>query len=89
LHKAYDEAGKPARRKHAHAHTQPEDGLDIALANEIERPFAWVHPLTGDSCSSDNEFLAGPESMTDEELLEEFSRFENEALESHWLARRC
>ncbi|KAG2353431.1 hypothetical protein BDR07DRAFT_1428965, partial [Suillus spraguei] len=56
--------------KFAHTHTQPEDGLDIALANESERLFAWVHPLAGDSCSSDNEFLAGPESMTDEELLE-------------------
>ncbi|KAG2358535.1 hypothetical protein BDR07DRAFT_1417421, partial [Suillus spraguei] len=64
-------------------HTQSEDGLDIALANEIQRSFAWVPPLTGDSCSLDNEFLAGPESMTDEELLEEFSRFETEALESH------
>ncbi|KAG2366056.1 hypothetical protein BDR07DRAFT_1544220 [Suillus spraguei] len=64
-------------------HTQPEDGLDIASANEIQRSSAWVPPLTGDSCSSDNEFFAGPESMTDEELLEEFSRFENEALESH------
>ncbi|KAG2363081.1 hypothetical protein BDR07DRAFT_1405187, partial [Suillus spraguei] len=71
------------RRKHAHTHTQPEDGLDIASANEIQKSSAWVPPLTGDSCSSDNEFLAGPESMTDEDLLEEFSRFENEALESH------
>ncbi|KAG2354645.1 hypothetical protein BDR07DRAFT_1546670 [Suillus spraguei] len=64
-------------------HTQPEDRLDIALANKLQRSFAWVPPLTSDSCSSDNEFLAGPESMTDEELLEEFSRFENEAPESH------
>ncbi|KAG2079303.1 hypothetical protein BDR04DRAFT_1138023 [Suillus decipiens] len=59
-----------------------EHGLGIALANELQRSFAWVHPFTGDSCSSDDEFLAGPESMTDEELLEEFSRFENETLES-------
>ncbi|KAG2365077.1 hypothetical protein BDR07DRAFT_1399748 [Suillus spraguei] len=55
-------------------HTQPEDRLDIALANKLQRSFAWVPPLTSDSCSSDNEFLAGPESITDEELLEEFSR---------------
>ncbi|KAG2068390.1 hypothetical protein BDR04DRAFT_1103357 [Suillus decipiens] len=73
---------KPARRKHTHMHTQPEHGLDIALANELQRSFAWVPPLTGDSCNSDDEFLAGPESMTDEELLGEFSRFENEALKS-------
>jgi hypothetical protein len=30
----------------------------------------------------DDEFLVGPESMTDEELLKEFDRFENEMLES-------
>ncbi|KAG2357490.1 hypothetical protein BDR07DRAFT_1420153, partial [Suillus spraguei] len=64
-------------------HTQPEDGPDIALAKELHRSFAWAPPLTGNSCSSDNEFLVGPESMTDEELLEEFSKFETEALESH------
>ncbi|KAG2074747.1 hypothetical protein BDR04DRAFT_1092989 [Suillus decipiens] len=60
-------------------HTQPEHGLDIASANELQRFFCMG---TGDSCSSDDEFLAGPELMTDGELLEEFSRFENVTLES-------
>ncbi|KAG2063366.1 hypothetical protein BDR04DRAFT_1111592, partial [Suillus decipiens] len=55
--------------------------IDIALANELQRSFAWVHPLTGDSRSSD-EFLAGPGSVMDEELLEEFNRFKNETLKS-------
>ncbi|KAG1855718.1 hypothetical protein DFJ58DRAFT_659773 [Suillus subalutaceus] len=82
LHKVDHEAGKPTCRKHAHMHTQPERGLDIALANELQRSFAWVPPLAGDSCNSDDEFLAGPESIKDEELLEEFSRFENEMLDS-------
>jgi hypothetical protein len=82
LHKVDHEAGKPTRRKHAHMYTQPERGLDIGLANELQRSFARVPPLTGDSRKSDNEFLAGPESITDEELLEEFSRFENEMLDS-------
>ncbi|KAG1801287.1 uncharacterized protein BJ212DRAFT_1487643 [Suillus subaureus] len=63
-------------------HTQPEYGLDIALANELQKSFAWVPPLTGDSHNSDNEFLAGLESITDEELLKEFSRFKNEMLDS-------
>ncbi|KAG2361970.1 hypothetical protein BDR07DRAFT_1285801, partial [Suillus spraguei] len=80
LHKVDDKASKPTCCKHAHVHTQPEDGLDITLANELQRSFAWVLPLTGDSCSLDNEFPAGPESLTDEELLEEFSRFENKTL---------
>ncbi|KAG1801251.1 uncharacterized protein BJ212DRAFT_1305068 [Suillus subaureus] len=63
-------------------HTQPEYGLDIALANKLQRSFAWVPPLTGDSHNLDNEFLAGPELIMDEELLKEFSRFENEMLDS-------
>jgi len=78
LHKVDHEACRPTSCKHAHMHTQLKHGLDIALANELQRSFAWVPPLAGDSCNSDNEFLAGLESITDEELLEEFSRFENE-----------
>lgn len=82
LHKVDHEAGKPARRKHAHMHTRPDHGLDTALADELQRSFAWEPPLAGASRNSDDEFLAGPESITDEELLEEFDRFENEMLES-------
>jgi len=52
------------------------------LADELQRSFAWVPPLAGDFRNSDDEFLAGPESIMDEELLEEFSRLENEMLES-------
>ncbi|KAG1814605.1 uncharacterized protein BJ212DRAFT_1240629, partial [Suillus subaureus] len=77
LHKVDHEAGKATHHKHAHMHTQPECGLDIALANKLQRSFTWVPPLTGDSHNSDNEFLAGLESIMDEELLEEFTRFEN------------
>ncbi|KAG2155367.1 uncharacterized protein EDB93DRAFT_1130321 [Suillus bovinus] len=85
LHKVDHKAGKPAHRKHAHMHTRPEHGLDTALADKLQRSFAWVPPLAGASRNSDNEFLAGPESITDEELLEEFDRFENEMLESRGL----
>jgi hypothetical protein len=63
-------------------HTWPEHRLDTALADELQRSFVWVPPLAGVSCNSDDEFLAGPESITDEELLKEFDRFENEMLES-------
>ncbi|KAG1844378.1 hypothetical protein F4604DRAFT_1519611, partial [Suillus subluteus] len=82
LHKVDHEASKPTHHKHAHMHTQPERGPDIALVNELQRSFAWVPPLAGDSRNLDNEFLAGPESIMDEELLEKFSRFENEMLDS-------
>ncbi|OAX33714.1 hypothetical protein K503DRAFT_859629, partial [Rhizopogon vinicolor AM-OR11-026] len=65
---------------------QPERGLDTALADQLQRSFAWVPPLTSDSrTDSDDEFLAGPESITDEELLEEFDRFEHEMRESRAL----
>jgi hypothetical protein len=66
-------------------HTWPEHRLDTALADELQRSFAWVPPLAGASRNSDDEFLAGPESITDEELLKEFDRFENEMLESRGL----
>ncbi|KAG2348668.1 hypothetical protein BDR05DRAFT_995076 [Suillus weaverae] len=66
-------------------HTRPEHGLDTGLADGLQRSFAWVPPLAGASRSSDDEFLTGPESITDEELLEEFDRFENEMLESRGL----
>ncbi|KAG1807602.1 uncharacterized protein BJ212DRAFT_1485448 [Suillus subaureus] len=85
LHKVDHEASKPVHCKHAHMHTRPEHGLDTAFADKLQRSFAWVPPLAGASCNSDDEFLAGPESITDEELLEEFDRFENEMLESRGL----
>ncbi|KAG2126430.1 hypothetical protein BD769DRAFT_1357775 [Suillus cothurnatus] len=81
LHKVDHKASRPACRKYAHMHTWPEHGLNTALADELQRSFAWVPPLAGASRNSDNKFLAGPESIADEELLEEFYRFENEMLE--------
>jgi hypothetical protein len=40
-------AGKPARRKQAYIHTRPrpEHGLDVALADELTKIFAWIPPL--------------------------------------------
>ena len=46
-------------------HSQPVRGLDTALADQIQTSFAWVLPLTSNSrTDSDDEFLAGPESIT-------------------------
>ncbi|KAG1904836.1 uncharacterized protein F5891DRAFT_1184246 [Suillus fuscotomentosus] len=53
-----------------------KNGLDIALADELQRSFAWIPPLTTDS--DDQDYLAGLESITDEELVDEFERFERE-----------
>ncbi|KAG2035755.1 hypothetical protein BDR03DRAFT_507299 [Suillus americanus] len=61
-------------------HTRPECGLDVALADELQRSFAWILPLAADS--DDQDYLTGPELITDEELREEFERFEREAREA-------
>jgi len=73
-------AGKPVRRKHAHMHTRPECGFDVALADELQKSFAWIPPLAADS--DDQDYLVGLESITDEELREEFERFEREMQEA-------
>ncbi|KAG1899501.1 uncharacterized protein F5891DRAFT_981030 [Suillus fuscotomentosus] len=57
-----------------------KNGLDIALADELQRSFAWIPPLATDS--DDQDYLAGPESITDEELVDEFERFERETREA-------
>jgi hypothetical protein len=40
-----------------------------------------VPPLAGASHNSDDKFLAGPESITDEDLFKKFNRFDNKMLE--------
>ncbi|KAG1830604.1 hypothetical protein EV424DRAFT_1578558 [Suillus variegatus] len=69
LYKMDSKAGKPVHRKHAHMHTRPERGLDVALADELQRSFAWIPPLATDS--DDQDYLAGPESITEEEFERE------------------
>lgn len=61
-------------------HTRPENGLNVALADELQKSFAWIPPLAADS--DDHDFLAGPESITDDELREEFERFERKTQEA-------
>ncbi|KAG2140385.1 hypothetical protein BD769DRAFT_1626295 [Suillus cothurnatus] len=56
---------KPAHRKHAHMHTWPEHRLDTALADELQRSFAWAPPLAGASRNSDDKFLAGTGEVPD------------------------
>jgi hypothetical protein len=68
LYKMDSKAGKPVCRKHAHMHTCPEHGLDVALANELQKPFTWIPPLVADSDGQD--YLASPESILNE-LMDE------------------
>ncbi|KAN0081258.1 hypothetical protein V8E55_008882 [Tylopilus felleus] len=72
-------AGRSTHRKHAHMHTQPQPGIDVELAGDLARNFTWVPPLAADSGGGADE-LAGPEAITDEELV---SAFENLDRQTH------
>lgn len=74
--------GKPRRRKHAHMHTRPEGGLNVELAEDLERDFAWIPPMTVAHGDSETDGVDGPESMTVEELEKAFDEFERELQES-------
>ncbi|KAG2028866.1 hypothetical protein BDR03DRAFT_976259 [Suillus americanus] len=67
-------------------HTRPECGLDVALADKLQRSFAWILPLAADS--DDQDYLTGPELITNEELREEFERFEREGTGNWPTARK-
>ncbi|KAG1808633.1 uncharacterized protein BJ212DRAFT_1382187 [Suillus subaureus] len=49
MYKMGSKTGKPVCRKCARMHTRPEHGLDVALAHELQKLFAWIPPLTADS----------------------------------------
>ena len=55
-------------------HTLSHTGIDTNLAKELETTFTWMPPLAVDS---DEDYLAGPESITDEELAEAFERVDH------------
>ncbi|KIO06269.1 hypothetical protein M404DRAFT_138850 [Pisolithus tinctorius Marx 270] len=74
-------AGKSMHWKHAHMHTQPTPGIDTELAADLERTFSWVPPLAANTHDPDD-YLAGPESITDEELVEAFVELEHEKAEA-------
>ncbi|KAF8122145.1 hypothetical protein EV363DRAFT_1557947 [Boletus edulis] len=71
LYKMDRMAGKSTHRKHAHMHTQPQRGIDTGLVNNLVKTFTWSPPLGVDS-DGDDDLLAGPESITDAELIEAF-----------------
>lgn len=83
LYKMDRAAGKSTHRKHAHMHTQPDKGINSDLAAELARNFTWVPPLAVDAESDESTFgyLSGPESITDEELMEAFDKLDQEKAE--------
>ncbi|KAI6042900.1 hypothetical protein EDC04DRAFT_2878284 [Pisolithus marmoratus] len=83
LYKMDHAAGKSTHWKHAHMHTQPNKGINTDLAVELGQNFTWVPPLVVDAESDEYRLdcLAGPESITDEELMEAFDRLAQENAE--------
>jgi len=67
-------AGKSTHRKHAHMHTLSHTGIDTNLTNKLATTFTWMPPLRLAVDESDEDYLAGPESITDKELVEAFKR---------------
>ena len=68
------------RRKHAHMHTRPQPGINVELTDDLTKNFTWSPPFatvaapsTGDA---DDESLAGPESVTVDELEKAFTELE-------------
>ena len=70
-------AGKPIHRRHAHMHTRAEKGIHVDLANELEMTFAWVPPLAAHAEHPDD-YLAGPESISVDEIDTAFDELEKE-----------
>lgn len=55
--------GKPTCQKHVHMHTQPEGGLNVKLAEDLERDFVWILPMTIMHGDSETDGVDGPKSM--------------------------
>ena len=58
-------------------HTHTENGIDITLANELGTTFAWVPPLVTEAGHPDD-YFAGQESISLEEINEAFNKLEKE-----------
>ncbi|KAI6002444.1 hypothetical protein F5J12DRAFT_709951, partial [Pisolithus orientalis] len=74
-------AGKSTHQKHAPMHTQPTPGINTELAADLKWTFSWVPPLAANAHDLDD-YLAGPESITDEELVEAFAELKCEKAEA-------
>ncbi|KAI6154182.1 hypothetical protein BKA82DRAFT_4447900 [Pisolithus tinctorius] len=57
-------------RTHTHMHMQLQLGIDVELAEDLMKNFMWIPPLAAKI--DEDEYLAGPEMVTDEELVEAF-----------------
>ncbi|TBU61106.1 hypothetical protein BD310DRAFT_921492 [Dichomitus squalens] len=58
-------------------HTRPESGIDTELAEDLERNFTWVPPMTIEGAEGEVS-LEGPESTSVEDLEKAFKEFEEQ-----------
>ncbi|KIK75105.1 hypothetical protein PAXRUDRAFT_173810 [Paxillus rubicundulus Ve08.2h10] len=69
--------GQRTRRYHAHMHTRNEPGINLEVSKNLQDNFTWVPPLSGVS----NDDLAGPESISLNEIEAEFAALEEQRKE--------
>ena len=72
-------SGKPIHRRHAHAHTHNEPGINTELAIDLDETLTWdpsISPLDVDA--TPEQPLEGPEGLTMDDVDEMFENFERE-----------
>ena len=77
LYKMDHATGKSTHRKHGHMHTQPQPGINVDLANDFAKNFTWIPPLVA-NFREDADKLAGPEAVTEEELVAAFENLDRQ-----------
>ncbi|KIO00922.1 hypothetical protein M404DRAFT_29124 [Pisolithus tinctorius Marx 270] len=74
LYKMDCTVGKFTHRKHVHMHTQLQLRIDVELAEDLMKNFVWIPPLAAKI--DEDDYLAGPGTVTDEELVEAFENLD-------------
>jgi hypothetical protein len=68
LHERAKALGLPLRRCHPYMHTQNTSGINVGVAEDLARTFAWQPPLSVVNEDSNAGTLDGPESITMEDI---------------------
>ncbi|KAG1754162.1 hypothetical protein EDB19DRAFT_1902323 [Suillus lakei] len=69
------EARKSTRHRHAHMHTREEVGIVVETVQDLEVSLAWA-PLLSTEPGDADDLLAGPESISPDDVAAEFSSLE-------------
>jgi hypothetical protein len=83
LHQQARAAGKPIHHQHAHMHThmhtRNEPSINVDLAADLKMNFMWTPPLATQQTDSEID-LAGPESITEDDIDAAFIELEQHSL---------